>query len=561
MKHLDIKLLQIFIFVIPFAFGLFYEFTSYFAQVFLLLILALLVIKRKKIRIYLNFSNISLLAISLGYLFSIFYARDTGMAFLGFLKFTVPLTFAIILMQYKENHIRKIFNVIPCTGILMIILSIIFKYIPILPDYFYLPNGRMAGFFQYSNSFALFLLIGIICLVNSKAKKINIILGTAVLLVGVFATGSRLIFLLTILSFIIFIVKQKSLRKYLAGLVCIAILLTFMYAIITNNFNTFGRYLTTSLNSSTLLERLLYYKDAILILLKFPFGLGYMGYSYIQTSIQTGMYSTLYVHNEFLQIALDIGIIPMIIFIIAIVKNLISKGKLTAKKQILLTVVIHMLFDFDLQFLSIFLILIMTLNTCYGKRYILKVNRKILIISVLLIQIVYLYFGICTFLQYINKSDISIIMYPIYTEANLNVINENANDNLKYANEIATKVLETNTNVALPYKVKSIYDLENNNWQQMIKNKQKSLEINKYDITNCEEYIIMLSQAIDYYAKNDDMNKVYKCIDLILQIPSQIENLKNSTSGIAYKINDVPNFKFSTEIENYIEKMKGVSKK
>ena len=518
-----------------------------------------MIIKRKKIRIYLNLSNISLLVISLGYLFSIFYAIDTGMAFLGFLKFTIPLTFAIILMQYKEKHIRKIFNVIPFAGILMIILSFIFKYIPILPDCFYLPNGRMAGFFQYSNSFALFLLIGIIVLVNSKLKKINVILGTAFLLVGIFATGSRLIFLLTILNFIIFIIKKKSLRKYLIGLICIAILLTLVYTISTNNFNTFGRYLTTSLNSNTLLERLLYYKDATIMLLKFPFGLGYMGYSYIQTSIQTGMYSTLYVHNEFLQISLDIGIIPMIIFVVAIATNLITKARFTTQKQILLTIVIHMLFDFDLQFLSIFLILIMVLNICSGKRYIVKANKKITIISIVLIGSVYLYFGVCTFLQYINKSDIAIKMYPMYTDANLNAMYENANDNLEYANKIAINVLKTNTHVALPYKIKSIYNSENDNWQQMIKDKQKALEINKYDITNYEEYIVMLSKAVDYYAKNDDMNKAYKCINLILQVPSQIENLKKSTSSIAYKINDVPNFEFSAEIENYIEKMKGVS--
>ncbi len=551
-------MLQIFIFIIPFVFGLFYEFTSYFAQIFLLVILSIIFIQRKKIRIYLNISSISLLVIALGYLFVCFYAVDIGMAFLGFLKFTIPVTFAIILMQYKEKHINKIINVIPIAGIVMIILSIIFRYVPFLPDYFYLPNGRMAGFFQYSNSFALFLLIGIISLVNSKSSNIKIIIGTAFLLLGIYATGSRLVFLLTILNFIIFIIKFKKLRKYLIGLIGISILITLGYVVITNNFNTFGRYLTTSLNSSTLLGRILYYIDAIPQLIKSPFGLGYMGYSYIQPSIQTGVYSAIYVHNEFLQLALDIGLIPVIIFIITIIQNLVNKKKFDTNKQILLTIVIHMFFDFDLQFLVIFLILVTTLNLLNGKKHVFEINNKILITLTTFIGIVYLYFGICTFLQYINKSDISIKMYPIYTEANLNVMYEKANDNLEYANKIASKILETNTNIALPYKVKALYNLENNNWQLMIKNKQKSLEINKYDVNNYEEYILMLSNAIDYYVKNDNMSKAEQCINLILEVPSQLENLKKTTSDIAYKLKDLPNFELSREVQNYIEKMKGV---
>lgn len=439
----------------------------------------------------------------------------------------------------------------------MIILSILFRYIPILPDYFYLPNGRMAGFFQYSNSFALFLLIGIIVLVNSKKNKIKIIIGTAILILGIYATGSRTVFLLTILNFIIFTIKFKTLRKYLISLIGISILGTIIYSFITNNFNTVGRYLTTSLNSSTLWERILYYKDAIQILINKPFGLGYKGYSYMQTSIQTGIYSTIYVHNEFLQIALDIGIIPMVIFIIAMINNLLIK-KFNVKKQILLTIVIHIMFDFDLQFLAIFLILVMVCNFLNGRRYILKINKNIFYILIVIIIGIYGYFGICTLLQYINKSEISIKMYPIYTEANLDVISKYSSYDEKNVNKIASKILETNENIDLIYNMKAIYNLENCNWQLMIKNKQKSLEINKYDVSNYEEYVLMLSEAINYYAENNDMNQARQIIKLILEVPSNLEKVKNSTSKIAYKLKDVPNFELSEEIQNYIQTMKGV---
>lgn len=551
-------MLQLFILIIPFAFGLFYEFTAYFAQIFLLIVLLFICIKRKKIRIYLNTSSISLLIIAIGYLFTCIYAIDKGMAFLGFLKFTIPLTFVIIIMQYKQRHIEKMINVIPLSGVIMIILSLMFRYIPILPDYFYLPNGRMAGFFQYSNTFALFLLIGIITLINSKSNDVKKILITLILLFGILATGSRLVFLLTILNFIVFIVKFKKIRKYLIGIIGVGFIFTIGYVTITNNFNTFGRYLTTSIFSSTLLGRFLYYKDATPLIITHPFGLGYMGYSYIQTLIQTGVYSTVYVHNDFLQLALDIGIIPTIIFAIAIIKNLLIKNKFDGKKQILLTIILHILFDFDLQFLCIFLILILTLNLTKGKKYILDINKKIAIILIIFTVIIYLYFAICTTAQYIGKDSFAIKMYPIYTEANLNVMYENAENNIEYANEIATKVIKTNSNIAMPYNVKAIYNLQKENWQAMIKNKQKSLEINKYYINNYEEYVLMLSDAINYYVQNDYLDKAENTINLVTEVPSKIEKLKQTTSNMAYKLKDKPNFELNDNIQDYIEKMRGV---
>lgn len=558
LKRIDLILIQVFLFITPFMFGLIYEFTAYFAQIFLLVILLIIILKQKKLKIYFNVSSISILLITLGYLFTCFYAIDKGMSFLGFLKFTIPLTFAIILMQYKKPHINKMFEVIPIAGVLMIILSALFRYLPFLPDYFYLPSGRMGGFFQYSNTFALFLLIGIICSINSKKSDIKTKIIITILLIGIFMTGSRTVFILTILSFVFFIIKFKNMRKYLISLFGIGVIITLIYAGITNNFNTIARYLTTSLNSSTLWGRILYYKDAIIQIIHKPFGLGYMGYSYIQTSIQTGVYSTLYVHNEFLQLALDIGIIPMAVFIFAIIKSLVKGNISTMQKQILLIIFLHILFDFDLQFIYIFLILVMTLDITSGKKIVFNVNRYGAITGISILSIIYLYFAICTFLQYLGKSDISTKMYPFYTDANVNIMCDKAEEDLTEANKIADKILKTNNNVYMAYNVKALYNVQNENWRLMVQNKQKSIELNKYDANNYEEYILMLSMAIDYYANIDDMANCMKYIELVVQVPSKIEQVMNSTSSIAYKLQDTPNIELSDDVQNYINNMKGV---
>ena len=72
----DLILIKIFIFLAPFAYGLFYEFTTYFAQVIILIILAIKIIQNKKIKFYINMSTVSLVLISIGYLITSIYGID-----------------------------------------------------------------------------------------------------------------------------------------------------------------------------------------------------------------------------------------------------------------------------------------------------------------------------------------------------------------------------------------------------------------------------------------------------------------------------------------------------
>ena len=180
-ENIYLLLIKIFLFITPFLFGLYFEFASYFAQIIILVILLIKLCKSKKCKIYLNFEAIALAVISAGYLFTCIYAVDKGMAILGFLKFTIPLTFGFLLMQYNQEETIDMMKLIPVSGVIMVIVSLLFKYIPFLPDVFYLPNGRMMGFLQYANAFALFLLIGIIYSVNYIKGKTKVIIYNIIL--------------------------------------------------------------------------------------------------------------------------------------------------------------------------------------------------------------------------------------------------------------------------------------------------------------------------------------------------------------------------------------------
>ena len=68
----------------------------------------------------------------------------------------------------------------------------------------------------------------------------------------------------------------------------------------------------------------------------------------------------------------------------------------------------------------------------------------------------------------------------------------------------------------------------------------------------------MLSQAIEYYAQNDEMEKAMEYIKKVVEVPSIIEHVKSSTSSISYNLKDIPTFELSENVQKYILTMKGV---
>lgn len=102
--------------------------------------------------------------------------------------------------------------------------------------------------------------------------------------------------------------------------------------------------------------------DALPVLLKHPFGMGYLGYYYIQNEIQTGVYTVRYIHNDWLQIGLDIGWIPLVLYGVAAVKTWIGKSVSIRNKMILAVLFLHGLFDFDAQNMFIFLIVLLIMS-------------------------------------------------------------------------------------------------------------------------------------------------------------------------------------------------------
>lgn len=375
-----------------------------------------------EIRFCWNLPLITAIMFPVAYGVSALWAVDFGMAFFGMVRF-LPLPIFVLAMEQNEKKTGEtLVDYVPISGMIMVVLSWILGMIPVLDTYF-IVNDRLAGFFQYPNTFALYLLIGIIVLAfNKQWTKINV-LTFFVLFLGILLTGSRtgFILLLCVLIFC-FSIVDKRIRLRLLLFLTSVVLVCGIYVIVSGNMASIGRFLTTSFSSSTFLGRILYYKDAVPVILSHPFGLGYMGYYFTQGAFQTGVYSVINIHNELLQFLLDIGWIPTVILIWTIIKGLIA-AELKEQRMIIIFILLHSMLDFNLQFLSILMILFAVFGTEEKKPKIIK-KKGILIAGTVLSSCISLYFGMDSSLYYLKEYQASADLYPGNTNAWMQLLTE-----------------------------------------------------------------------------------------------------------------------------------------
>ena len=123
----------------------------------------------KKFTVNKDFLTSAAVALCLGYGLTCFWAVDAGMAFIGFLKFLPIILYLFCLQQEGKDGIAL--KVLPYMGAVMAVVSAIGMQIPTTRVLFAVA-GRLAGFFQYPNTFAIFLLVCELLLLKKTRKKI-----------------------------------------------------------------------------------------------------------------------------------------------------------------------------------------------------------------------------------------------------------------------------------------------------------------------------------------------------------------------------------------------------
>lgn len=530
------------------AVGLFYELTSAVVSAVLFVWLVLLA-KRQKLGFRRNAASVTAIAVYIGYCVSILWSVDKGLSVWGVAKYLPVPLMALCLLQTDSDERSTVLNDLPWIGAVTVLVSFALQFIPSLHGLF-TSSDRLAGFFQYPNTFACFMLLGLEILILSE-EKINVwrVLCAIVLVFGLIQSGSRTVFVLAIpvLLVSLFIRLRKKPKVLVIGAVSVAAVFIVMILALGGSYSV-SHLLALSTSESTLLGRLLYWKDALPVIGSHPFGLGYLGYYMSHGSFQTGLYSVRWVHNELLQMLLDIGWIPAVIAIVAVVKAVLAKQP-TVRKVVLLTLLAHCMMDFDLEYIAMYFIVLLCLDWDTGKTKTLKLTVPAKAVSAVLI-LGSLYIGVGSTLYYSGKTEASVKVYPWNTQARMELLTEA--ETAEEMDEQADAILALNDTIALAWDAKAEAAYSRGDFGAVIDAKNNALVNTKYIRSEYVDYFNKLAVGYQLYLQAGDTKSAQICLDEIIGIQSRIDRVLAATDELAWKITDKPYLVMPDEYNDFV---------
>lgn len=532
--------------------GGFYEYVSCLLTVAMCVYLLLRMKKTGKLMVARDYWTSAAVAICLGYGLTCLWAVDRGMAFVGFLKFLPLLLYVICLRQ--EARTDALETLLPLWGAMMAALSAVLMQIPACKQWFSV-SGRLAGFFQYPNTFAVFLLVCQLMVLKKKDKGVWDYILMAVLVAGLLYTGSRTAFVVAVLAnaAMLLSVSSRKTRLLLLGAMALAVAAVILLAL--NENSVLHRYVTISLTQSTFVGRLLYWADALRLLLKYPFGMGYMGYFYAQGSIQTGVYSVAYVHNDFLQLLLDVGFLPAGLLIGGLIAWFFRKNVPAADKILAGAVCLHSVFDFDLQYIAMLMLLFYLVSGQENKPD-MKLKAKLPgKAGLAAVAAVAMYMAVPLLLANWGVNKLSDALYPWNTQNQLTMLEQETD--LEQADALADRILARNDRYYAPYTVKAKYSYSKGEVNDLIRYKHEAFQRNPFNHLEYEEYCQMLMSIWELYRKAGDTQSADTCLKEMAAAGQLLEQNRDRLSSLGKLIDDQPVTALSEEVRRFISQNGG----
>lgn len=477
------------------------------------------------------------------------------MAVWGAVKYMPLPLFAIALLQLKVDERKILVYDLPIFGAGMTLATFALQFIPALNSSLMI-QGRLSGLFQYPNTFAVFLLAGLVVLLLDKREKKNLVMDFLcglVLLFGLIQSGSRATFLLAIPVLLITLIISKNKKLIIgAGAAVVAAVAISFFVLGIDGIVGATHILDISLSSSSMLGRVLYLKDAMREIITHPFGKGYMGYYFTQGAFQTGVYSTRWVHNGIVQVMLDAGIIPGLALIVLFVKTLLSKRVEILNKVILCTLAAHAMIDFDMQFVSIFFVMMLCLDWEDGKVKSYKLNMIPAITASVLISLFSCYIGVVSWLTYEYYHPLAMKLYPANTMAKIELLKYT--DDAQVLESLADSILAQNDDVSLAWSAKALTAYSRGDFGTYISCKRNAIALSKYSLEEYTDYFEKLKVGVDLYLQAGDTASAKVCYEEIKNIEAMIDEVLAKTDDIGWKISDKPELELPKKYHNYLKK-------
>ena len=540
--------------ICPFLLGCFFPWGSALISL-VLIVLLLLLVRRGQLWATRSAPFLAAVSIVMFHLGGMLWGTDRGMALIGAVQFLPLPLFVLLLEQYAPDQRTTLLRRMPYAASVMVLLSFLLSRISSLESWL-LVAGRQAGFFQYPNTYAIFLLFALVLVLFGASLRFGRLPWLVLLTLGILLSGSRIVFFLLLAVFLIFFIREKSRKARLSVLVIAgaAVLGSILYALLTGNRDSIGRFLTSSFTASEFVGRLLYARDAIPVILRHPLGLGYTGYHCLQGSFQTGVYSTQHVHNEFLQLLLDVGWVPAGLFLWALWRGLRSREGGFCRKMLLAVLLLHCLLDFDTQFISITLLLFLVLDTEPQAQKRLPAGRIIRPFSaglLTLLALLSLWTGSASFLYYLRNPSAAVKIYPAYTAALEDLLSDASEQDL---GTLADRVLRLNQSVALAHDAKARSLFSAGSFSGMREHKLEAIRLAKYQIAEYLDYFDMLIYSHQIYLQAGDSASADRCLSLIAEIPAMLEAADARTSRLGRMIKDQPDLTLPPPYVSWMEK-------
>lgn len=501
-----------------------------------------------KVAIPRNVTSYGLGIILLGHILSIFAANDRGTAVIGMLRALMLSGFWLWWSNAEDSLKQSVRDHIPDIAAALTGITVILYFHPAAKDFLF-RAGRMGGVFQYSNTYALFLLVSVVMLFYKEERGYPDDIKAGILMAGIIFCGSRSVMVLTVITIVILLARKRSDRRkwfILLGMTVLAVIVVQMVIRLDVE-----RLWKLTWNSSTLNGRFLYWKDALPVMIRNPLGLGYMGYYFLQPQFQTGNYTTRFVHNDILQLGLDAGMFPMTALVVMIAANIWNKNNTKQNKTILIILLLHSLFDFDLQFGVMFFLLLMCMEGEKRNHYEWKGKGAAGICAGLTLFCIY--FSIALVPSHIGMEQAALRLYPSNTSARESLMQK------QEGGRDAEILIEDNGMLADAYEYAARSHLENAEYMQAYEDIQGMLKTAGYQIYYYNQAVYDLSICLDRAVRSKDDTGAQRILEEIRGIPGMLVDLEARTSDLAYKIHDKPVFKLDEEIEEYIESLSGIS--
>jgi hypothetical protein len=471
------------------------------------------------------------------YVIAAFAARDKGAAAMGIVHPAALFMFWVLWSNLEDGLRKDIFEFIPDMAAALTLLAYIMYFIPAAREYLYNAQ-RLGGIFQYSNTYALFLLAAVVIRLYDE-KTILFCVEIVILLSGIVFCGSRSVVLIAVVFLAVFTIRNIHSGKMIIGLVAALIVICALLQPVMKL--DIQRLLKFTLSSSTLNGRLLYWQDALKVIAGKPFGLGYMGYYFMQPKFQTGVYSVKFVHNDILQFALDGGWLAALVIAVVFVTNIIKQDG--CRRSILILILLHSLFDFDLQYAAVMCVAIM----CMKPEECLEIGQSFAKTTLGILTLVCVYFSVAFGFDRFGEYETAVKLYPGNTFARMELMKEDPAE--------AEKVIEKNGMSADAYEYAVEKHLEDAEYAAAFEDIENMLDVAGYRINYYNQAVYDMSYVLYQALSVEDYDEVSEVLDEIANVPVRLEKLESRTSKLAYRINDRPEFELEPEIQEYIDSL------